>query len=110
MNIQQIKKLNRENGYHFFSKDAMRFFNSRISSYTRDGYFITSEKQDHDSRRKYTLRYINPNGSIDTIGKFQQYDTLKEAKEALDFEYRIKLIELIDKETEAWQEIKRNKR
>ena len=73
---------------HFFDKDAMRFFNSRIPSggYSngKEVFFITSEKYNSDSKRAYTIRKLTiKTGSIETVGEFQQYKTSTKAnKEA----------------------------
>jgi hypothetical protein len=73
LSITQIRQAVQAAGSHFFSPNAMRFFNSRVSDTvypTADGtYFITSE-QDHgvyissgwvpgawDNQRRYTVRF-----------------------------------------------------
>ena len=72
-----IRAENARIGHHFFSRDTLRFFDSRIPRATVDGsrYFVTSERFDYSSPRLYTVRYANTDGSIDTIGKFQGYST-----------------------------------
>lgn len=89
--IEDIKRLNAEQGYHFFEQGGMRFFNSRTLSRIMvlpydDGalYFVTSERCD-DEPRKYTLRSIcvregdERYGMIDELGEFQQFDSAREA-------------------------------
>ena len=80
--ISQIKAANSAAGLYFFSPDTMRFFRSRVASSTVYGgrYFITSEQFNAGSPRLYTIRRCNDNGSIDTVGEFQGYKTLKAAK------------------------------
>lgn len=81
-------ELERYHKGYFFSRDSMRFFNSRIAQY---GYrkltcndkeiiyhnlvfFVTSEKFDCKSKRLYTIRRLNiDSGEIITVGEFQQY-------------------------------------
>lgn len=85
VHIDDIKSMSR--GY-FFSKDSMRFFNSRLSSYgyrkmlvnekeivlSNHIFFVTSEKFDWKSKRLYTVRRLNSQtGEIITIGEFQSY-------------------------------------
>jgi len=71
---------NSQVGGHWFEKSTMRFFNTRIESRLIAGHrFITSEKGP-DEVRRYTVREALPDGSIDTVGEFQQYETLREAK------------------------------
>ncbi len=82
--IDQIKQANQENGFHFFERDTMRFFKSRILSEVYGGqYFITSEVEPF-SGRKYTIRKADlNNGDIETIGKHCQYATAAQAKAAV---------------------------
>lgn len=75
-----------DNGGHFFDKSAMRFFNSRISwdSLTpMNGFylFITSEQSDF-APRAYTVRLWNGD-NFTQVGKFQEHETLAQAKRAL---------------------------
>jgi hypothetical protein len=74
--VGQLKYLNESNGYHFFDKDTMRAFNSRIHSEIYGGcVFVTSEKQSYRHDRKYTVRIVHTDGSIETVSSFQQYST-----------------------------------
>lgn len=91
----QLVELVKRSGSHFFDKDTMRGFKSRLYDVVftgKDGwYFITSEKHEwHTSYgsgsdpRKYTIRRLRPNTAgddlrLDTLGEFQQYPTLKRA-------------------------------
>lgn len=83
-NIRQIEYANTNAGQHFFDPATMRFFRSRIASRTviNGRYFITSEQFDASSPRLYTIRRANDDGSIDTVGEFQQYETVEAAKAA----------------------------
>jgi hypothetical protein len=84
MTITEMKALNASNGYFFFERDTMKGFNSRIHGTANDkGFFITSEQFDENSPRLYTLRRIDfTTGDVDTVGKFQQYNTLADARAA----------------------------
>jgi len=87
IDIQEIININKRNGFHFFDKSAIRFFNSKIANrayLNKDrsrAFFITSEKFDYKSPRLFTIRYCNlrnisekeREGSTETIGEFQQY-------------------------------------
>lgn len=78
--IEQIKTAHKKMGGHFFEPTAMRFFNSRIGKKVYVGrYFITSEQFDEKSPRRYTIREAQEDGSIDTIGDYQQYKSSVEA-------------------------------
>lgn len=82
--IEQIKRANAQRGHYFFERGAMRFFNSRILPTVYGGaFFITSEKDHWDGPRLYTIRQCLPNGEIETIGKFQQYETAAQARKAI---------------------------
>lgn len=66
---------------YFFSKDTMRFFNSKVySCLYEDRFFITSEKQSYNHDRTYSIRLLCPSDSIETIGNFQEFKTKKQAE------------------------------
>lgn len=60
--LSEIKTAMINTGSHFWDKDAMRFFNSRASGNvypTPFGtFFVTSERQDYTTARRYTVRFI----------------------------------------------------
>jgi hypothetical protein len=81
MSQYEFEQLNKAKGFHWFSKDIMRFFRSRVSNFDRiTGYFITSEQATgHD--RRYTIRQANfETGQVETIGEFQAYADIRTAK------------------------------
>ena len=92
--INQVKRANKELGHHWFSRDTMRFFKSRVGTRVYKGkYFISSEQFEcfgssghgyHIEPRKYTVRIANEDGSIDTVGEFQQFDTYNQAKRYIE--------------------------
>ena len=71
---------------HFFDRDAMRFFNSKIYPNVYAGaehwFFVTSERFDDNTPRLYTVRSIDRAGDIRTVGEFQEYPTLDAARAA----------------------------
>lgn len=85
---------------HFFDKDTMRFFNSRLTeNYRRlsdtEALFITTERAPHDDNRHATIRraklvkYIRESDGrecqkieIETVGEFNKL-TLAQAKREL---------------------------
>ena len=80
MNIEQVKRRNRIAGYHFFDADTMRFFSSRVHlDVYGDGYFVTSERfvtyypEYRAEPRRFTVRRIEADGSIETVSDFQAY-------------------------------------
>lgn len=93
--ISEIKAHAAAAGNYFFSPDAMRFFNSRISKRVypvKDGaFFVTSERDWYtDNFRKYSVRvareYDGTSGrgdfDISTIGEFGEFVTLAQAHTA----------------------------
>lgn len=88
--ITEIRARNKAAGFYFFNRASMRFFASRIESGAYAGadgasYFITSEQSRPSSGppgpRRYTLRRFDPViGDISTVGKFQAYSTLANAR------------------------------
>ena len=71
---------------YWFSPETMRFFKSRVSEMTwKIGdkiYFISSEKQSLEPRF-YTVRVCEIDGNIKTVGKFQEHETLRQARNAI---------------------------
>lgn len=82
--ISELKAVNKANGMFWFSPNTMQFWRTRIHSGIRKGkYFISSEDNFRRDRRLFSIRTFNDKGEIDTVGEFQAYSTLAEAKEAL---------------------------
>ena len=82
--IDDIKKLcDYGTDRFFFSKDTMKFFNSRTSDLCWEKgnliYFITSEKYDNDPRL-YTVRSCDPKGHIETKEDMKKIETLYQAR------------------------------
>ena len=98
--IEDVKRANREAGYHFFDKDTCRFFGSRTGeTLYADRYFITSEQQPgwtpcgsgwvHTYKRGWTIREAHQDGSVSTVGEFQQFATRSAALAALRWPVRL---------------------
>jgi hypothetical protein len=70
---------------HWFDPDTMKFFKSRLSQdlfYSGALIYFISSEQGPDDVRRYTVRSYDPkNSDIDTVGDFQQYGTMYEAKQ-----------------------------
>lgn len=89
--FKQIETANRKIGQNFFSKEAMRFFGTKIESqiFFTDtvSYFITSEQDPAGKawfgNRRYTIRIAYPDGNVDTLGNFGQYFDYDEARLAV---------------------------
>lgn len=79
--MYNVERANIARGHHFFSPESKRFFRSRIGTRLINGrYFITSEQFDWKSPRLYTVRRAEDDGSIETVGEFQQFDTAAKAR------------------------------
>jgi hypothetical protein len=86
--IQDAIKVNKEKNKHFFDKDTMSFFDSRIEkSVLRfgqlidDKYFVTSEK-DEDSPRLFTVReFHRETGSVSTESNLREFNTKEIARQ-----------------------------
>lgn len=80
--IEEIKAFNEEKGKYFFSKDTMKFFNSKVETSVYGGvFFVTSERMELDRPKRYTVRQVEESGNIKTIGSMQQYSTLASARD-----------------------------
>ncbi|RJQ46849.1 MAG: hypothetical protein C4534_02045 [Gaiellales bacterium] len=81
--MADVKRANHESGGFWFEPATMRYFQTKIETSLIAGrYFVTSERHE-DEPRRYTCREALPDGSIESVGQFQQYRTLKEAREAI---------------------------
>ena len=86
--IDDIKRANADAGGCWFSRGALRFFNSRIGRTVYQGpggiYFTSSETPDLDRvQRKYCVRKFDPaTGRISTVGEFREYETAAAARAA----------------------------
>jgi hypothetical protein len=83
--INEIKAANKAKGHHWFSEGTMEFFGSQIESGVIGGrYFVTSEKTgfEDDGTRVFSVRVALDDGSIDTVGEFQEHVTLDSARAA----------------------------
>ena len=83
--MDHVRRANRARGHHFFSVGAMAFFSSRIESGLIDGrYFVTSEAFDETSERRFTLREVEDDGAVETLGAFQEHATIEAALAAIE--------------------------
>ena len=81
--IDSLVQANRAAGQHFFDASTMRFFNSRVCRKIIGNYFVTSERFDASTPRRYTIRRINDDGHVETVGEFQKFATSREAYRAI---------------------------
>ena len=73
--LAAIRQADRDADRHWFDRDTLRFFRSRILRTVYQGpggvYFVSSEQFDDASGRYYTVRRFDPtDGSVETFGEF----------------------------------------
>ena len=84
LTIAEMKRLNKENGYCYFSKETMKFWGSKVVATYNNGLFIeslTNSVLDNDA--VYKVGIIFNNGDICTIDKDNNYSffpTLEDAR------------------------------
>jgi hypothetical protein len=80
MTLAEFKNLNKQNGFHWFDKDTMRFFKTKIELWDCcSEYFVTSEINP-DGVKAYTLRRANhKTGQVSTVGTFHGFKTKAQA-------------------------------
>ena len=84
LSIAEMKRLNKENGYCYFSKETMKFWGAKVISTYNNGLFIealTASVVEDDT--VYKVSIMMPNGDICTIDKDNEYSffsTLEDAK------------------------------
>ena len=82
-NITEVKKANKAKGQHFFDKEALSFFGSKVfpELYTVAGrqFFITAEDKFNRTKKAYTIREALPDGDIQTVGEFLGYESKEQA-------------------------------
>lgn len=82
--MADVKRANRAAGGHWFSPDTLRFFRGRIESELMAGrYFVSSEQFDDGSPRLFTVREVDADGDISTVGDFQEHKTKSSAERAI---------------------------
>ena len=84
MTITEMKNLNKENGYCYFSKDTMRYWGARVVATYNNGLFIESLTDSVvEDATVYKVSIMMPNGDICTIDKNHDcffYSTLEGAR------------------------------
>lgn len=75
--------LHKDKGGHWFDRDTIEFFNSRIGPLVKGRYFISSERAPHNPR-KWSIRKVNwKTAQVDTVGEFGGFNTEVQAKNFL---------------------------
>ncbi len=88
-NFRQMALINADKGRHWFEPDTMRFFKTRLCGNALPGnngnmFFVSSERGPNKVRA-YSVREFEVNtGTVNTVGKFQEFDTLYQANKRLN--------------------------
>ena len=84
MTITEMKNLNKENGYCYFSKETMKFWGSKVISTYSNGLFIESLTDSVvEDATVYKVGIMMPTGNICTIDKNHEetfFSTLESAR------------------------------
>lgn len=86
-NSREWREITAKAGY-WFSPSSMRYFGCRVYWNTltelQEGYlFISSEANFDGSEKRYSIRKVNADYGIETIGSFGEFENLSSAKKAL---------------------------
>lgn len=88
MDMREAVKIYKKGYGHFFDKETMRFWESRIESELfTNRCFVTSENNFNDTARFYTVRRFSEEYTkVETIGEFNKIVDYAEAvKFAMDY-------------------------
>lgn len=81
--IADVRRANREAGQHFFDRDTMHFFSSRVVSSLYAGrYFITAESYPETGRTTYAVREVREDGFIKVDISSMRHMDIEDAREA----------------------------
>ena len=82
--MNDVRARNNQFNGHWFDREAMEFFRTIIESELIAGrYFITSEQREDHTPRLFSVRMAEPSGAIETVGRFQGYASLEQARAAI---------------------------
>lgn len=85
LTMSKVRRANAAADHHWFDKDTLRFFRSKVSPTiykgSRCAYFVTSEEGPSGGRRYSIRKTCDGGGKIDTVGDFQRFSTLSAARE-----------------------------
>lgn len=86
LSIPGLRRAHEGRGGHWFSKESMGFFGTKIHGGILHGrYFITSERQDAwGTRRRYSVRIAEKSTRIDTLGELGEHHSYSAARASLE--------------------------
>ena len=106
MTIAEMKAINKANGYHFFDRDTMRFWGSKVhTAPNKYRLFIESHDNFDRTEKLYRVCFFNVCGSIETIEpktiaeSYVHFASLDKARA-----FRDKLTKALDDSRDCWRE------
>ena len=79
--IADVRRANREAGQHFFDRDTMRAFGSRVVPGLYGGRFFVTREREAGEPYVYHVREALPDGKIQTPA-FSWHSTAEDARDA----------------------------
>lgn len=86
MQMSEAKQVYKSNGGHFFDRDTMKYWGSKVeSSLLKGDFFITSENACDGSRRYYNVRkFTNNYTKVETVSTFNALPSKAEAMKVIE--------------------------
>lgn len=85
--IDDLRRANQAGGQGFFEKTGQDHACTRVETYlVGHEYFVTSElvaDDPDDRRRRYTIRRGLSDGTVETVGEYQAYESIQQAQKAI---------------------------
>lgn len=84
LTIDDVKRLHRAAGKHFFDADTMRFWGTTmVSELFPNNTFVTGDDNYDRSKKMYTVRLFDEDtAEIETVCGFQRFDNFDDAVKA----------------------------
>jgi len=88
--LSEVRQANKSLGNYWFNRHTMKFWGSKIeSSLLKGRFFISSELSIRKDNRRFTIREVKPDGSIETLNinkldGFRAYYSKDQAKDSLN--------------------------
>lgn len=85
--MDDVRLANHELGHHWFEPATLRWFGSRVGSTLYGGRFFTTSERDPsgsawNGQRRYSVREVRPDGSVDTASGFGEFASWSGADKA----------------------------
>ena len=86
--VSEMKRANADAGFHYFDRDTMRFFESKVESPPIAGrLLITSEKGPHGPRM-FSVVGVADDGGTERMSEFQEFSSKEEARDWISEQLR----------------------